>query len=249
MLYRYRLLMLTACSALALPDAWGGADTPEITLLRHQIEQATLTRDLDRLQETRQALLDQAAADPGSRSSVYAAYASFRQGVLSEDDKKRAGIYIDQCVNELRVYVRTRPGDAEAQAMLASCYGISTRYHRLTTVRRGLSARRHMDIARELEPGNPWILMQDALVDYSTPRLFGGDQVLAVSKLERATQLFDAAVAAGSEFAPWGAAEAWLQLEKMYRETGRPADALAAMDMACRELPDSGDGPCPLRPL
>lgn len=56
--------------------------------------------------------------------------------------------------------------------------------------------------------------------DWATPRLVGGDRELALTKLERATRLFATAVAAGSEAAAWGAAEAWQQLGVRYRELG-----------------------------
>ena len=103
--------------------------------------------------------------------------------------------------------------------------------------KRGLEARRQMAAARELAPANPWVVLQDGLADHATPRLFGGDRDLAISKLERATALFSGEMEAGSRRAAWGASEAWLQLGRMYREAGRGNDARVALENARRLAP------------
>ena len=180
------------------------------------------------MEAARQELL----ATDADRAAYYAAYARFRQGLTAEGSGNIAGGYIDECISELRTFVGRHPDDAEARALLGSCYGISTHYHRLGMATRGLEARRQMAAARELAPQNPWVMLQDGLADYSTPRLFGGDRKLAVAKLERATTLFAAAVREGSRIAAWGAAETWRQLARMYSETGRAADARSAYDKA-----------------
>jgi DNA-binding SARP family transcriptional activator len=203
--------------------------------VRDRVEVAVRAGDLPALEAARAEFLDRSAAGPASRAAYFAAYVRFRQGQLADAGAARG--YLDDCIRELGAYVERAPADAEARALLASCYGVSTRYNRLALASRGLEARRHMNAARELAPQNPWVVMQDAMADFATPRLFGGDRKLAIAKLERATGLFAAAVAAGSRIAAWGAAEAWLQLGEMYRAAGRDADARLALERAASLAP------------
>ena len=221
-------------AALAFaPAAFATSDETSVALLRDRIEIAWQARDSGAIESARESLLRTGA----DAAPFYAAYARFRQALIAEGDADRARGYVDACIDELRTYIAQVPGDAEARALLGSCYGISTRYHRLGMASRGLEARRQMAAARELAPANPWVVLQDGLADYATPRLFGGDRALAIRKLERATDLFAAAMQEGSRRAAWGAAETWLQLGQMYRETGREGDARVALENARRLAP------------
>jgi len=229
------LLALAAGLILAGPAAAAqgpDAEAPALAALRDRVEIAFQAKDMATLEATRGQLLATARSEPEGRAGYYAAYARFRQGLLVAGDAPVARGYLEDCIRELDGFVERHPADAEARAMLGSCYGISTRYNKLALASRGLEARRHMNAARDMAPANPWVVMQDALADAATPRLFGGDKALAITKLERATALFAEAVEQGSRIAAWGAAEAWLQLGEMYRAAGRDADARVALDRA-----------------
>ena len=205
--------------------------------LRARIERGYEQRDVASIEAARVILLG-LRTDPDSRLeyttslAYYAAYARFRQALTVPSNRALARIYLEDCIAELRTVVRQEPGHAEAHALLGSCYGMSTLYNALATVTRGLEARRQMALARRLAPDNPWVVMQDGLADWATPRLVGGDRELALTKLERAAGLFTQAVTTGSEAAAWGAAEAWQQLGLRYRELGRLDAAEAAIARA-----------------
>ena len=194
-------------------------------------------RDVASIEATRLVLLGLAANSGGSAEyaaglAYYAAYARFRQALAVPPNQALAQVYLEDCIAELRTVVRLQPGHAEAHALLGSCYGMSTLHSVLATVTRGLEARRQMALARRLAPDNPWVVMQDGLADWATPRLVGGNRELALAKLERAAGLFTQAVTAGSDAASWGAAEAWQQLGLRYRELGRLEAAEAAIARA-----------------
>jgi hypothetical protein len=217
---------------LAVRHARADTETPAVAALRDRVELAYQARDLAGIEAARSELRLAMDGPEGDRAGYFAAYASFRQGLLLGDDGRDGGRQIDTCIAELEGYVGRHPDDAEARALLGSCYGISTHYHRLAMASRGLEARKQMAAARALAPTNPWVMLQDGLADYATPRLFGGDPKLAIAKLEQATTLFANAMQAGSRLAAWGAAEAWTQLAQMYKESGRGAEAAVAAERA-----------------
>jgi len=217
---------------LASPAAPGGT----FDGLRIRIEQGYQDRNLASIEAARTELL-RLAADPErapetASAAYFAAYARFRQALAAESDRAAARGYLEDCITELQDVVREQPGHAEARALLGSCNGMSTLYGVMATMTRGLEARRQMAEARRLAPDNPWVVMQDGLADWATPRLFGGDRELALVKLERAAGLFADAMESGSRIAAWGAAEAWHQLGLRYQELGRGDDAKMAFGRA-----------------
>lgn len=210
--------------------------------LRTQIELGYQERSLTSIEAVRTDLLALAAEanrspDAQSTAAYVAAYARFRQALAVQPDHTAARAYLDDCIVELREVVRQQPNHAEAHALLGSCLGLSTLHDVVATVTRGLEARRQMRQARRLAPDNPWVVMQDGLADWATPRLFGGNRTVALAKLERAAGLFTAATETGSRMAAWGAAETFQQLGIRYRELGRSDAAQLAFERAAELMP------------
>jgi tetratricopeptide (TPR) repeat protein len=220
--------------------AAGAAAEPLVDEIRIRIERSYQAGDLANIEGARRELLQLATApdspDPASLA-YFAAYGRFRQAMASAGEPATARRFLEDCITELTAVVRRAPGHAEARALLGSCHGMSTVYSPLATMTRGPEARRQLNEARRLAPDNPWVVMQDGLADWATPRLFGGNREVAVEKLERAARLFASAVDAGSRLAAWGAAETWRQLAPRYRELGRETEARLALDRANGDMP------------
>lgn len=233
----HRLLALAG----VLLTLFSGAARADLVALQERLEWAYHARDNAVLTQVHGQLLELARTGDSveaARSGYLAAYARFRQALLSADDAPQAREHLDACIQDLHAVVARHPEDAEALALLGSCYGISTRYYPLALATRGLKARAHMAAARALAPDNPWVILQDGLADYATPRLFGGDRALAVAKLERAAARFGEAAGDGCRLSAWAATETWLQLARMYRETGRTAEAEQAAARARQAQPN-----------
>jgi hypothetical protein len=217
---------------VALLPAVSPAETPAVTALVDRIETAYQARDLAALEATRGDLL--AASPAPARAGYYAAYARFRQALGATDTPDAARDYLEDCIAGLNPFVAAHPADAEAAALLGSCYGLSTRYHPLAFVARGMEARRHLDAALAVAPENPWVVMQDGLADFATPRVFGGSRSGAIAKLERAARLFGEQAESGSRAAAWAEVETWQQLALMYSATGQAGAAAEAEARAAR---------------
>jgi tetratricopeptide (TPR) repeat protein len=219
----------------------GGAPA-DLAALRNQIDEAYYARDVARIEKTREALLapGRSAADADT-ALYYAAYARFRQSLLAAGDKKTARRYLDGCIEDLEALVARRNDDARAHAMLASCYGTSAQYYLVRAAGRGIQAGSHLDEARKLAPDDPWVILQDAISDYSRPVAFGGDKERAQQKLERAAALFAASHAPGETSGVWGEAEAWLYLGRLHRDAERSVEARQAFENALALAPANRD--------
>lgn len=224
--------LLAAALVVALPAR--ASDSRAIVSLVDRVETAYHGGDAAGLADARRQLLQLATDSPaGTRAGYYAAHARFRQALgSSATDEAAAKSFLDDCITELTGYVAANPGDAEARALLGSCYGMSTTHYPLGLVARGMEARKQLNIARDLAPANPWVLMQDGLVDFATPRMFGGSRTAAIAKLERAARLFTDAEASGSSLAGWALVETWQQLALMYAATGQAEAAADATERA-----------------
>lgn len=211
----------------------------DLETFQERIETAYHHRALEDIEQARQELLQfQGPAADADQLAYLDAYALFRQALLVEDDAGRARVYLDACITDLEDLVRRQPARAEALALLGSCYGISTRYYPLALASRGLKARAHLTAARALAPENPWVMLQDGLADDATPALFGGSTGRAIGKVAMAADRFGESARTGSRVAAWAAVEAWLQLARMYRETGRVAESEEALVRARQAEPD-----------
>jgi tetratricopeptide (TPR) repeat protein len=228
----------------------GEAQPADLQALRDEIEAGYHARDLQRIDAAREKLLAM-GKDPASRdlAAYYAAYGRFRQGLVAAGDKPSARRYLDDCIGELEDLVERRPDDAGAHALLASCYGTSSRYYMRRAATRGMQAGRHLGRALQLAPDDPWVVLQDAIADYSRPAAFGGDKERARQKLEHAAQLFAASHPPGSTQPVWGEAETWLYLGLVHRDAGRRAEARQALEHTLSMAPDHRDAEEALRGL
>lgn len=239
---RHLAAALVVAVAVGLPQATAAADAAELATLRNQVDEAYFARDAARLEKTREALLAPGrSAAEADTALYYAAYARFRQSLVVAADKKAARRYLDGCIEDLETLVSRRKDDARAHAMLASCYGTSAQYYLVRAAARGIQAGNHLDEARRLAPDDPWVILQDAISDYSRPAAFGGDKERAREKLQRAAALFAAAHAPGEAAGVWGEAEAWLYLGRLHRDAGRTVEARQAFEKALALAPGNRD--------
>ena len=241
-----RALTALLAFGLALQTATGmPVNAPQLANLRDNIERSYNTNNLKAIDSIRLAILNigETAAEDSARrdlATYLAAYARLRQSLLVADDKVLASSYLEDCIIGLKGLLERRD-DAQARALLGSCYGASTRYHFLGGAWRGLEAGRQIARAVGQAPDNAWVVFQDGVSDYETPMMFGGNKEQAIGKLQRAAALFAASRPAGSTEPVWGEAETWLYIGRTYQALGDIEAARAALQTGLAMAPDSRD--------
>ncbi|MCL4791365.1 MAG: tetratricopeptide repeat protein [Gammaproteobacteria bacterium] len=237
-LLAFALLMQTA-TGMPIAD-------PRLASLRDNIEHSYNAGNTQAIDSIRIAIMnigDTAGEDDATRDlAIYlAAYARLRQSLLVADNKALARGFLEDCITGLKPLLERRADNAQARALLGSCYGASSRYHFLSAAWRGLEAGRQIAIAVEQAPDNAWVVFQDGVSDYETPAMVGGNKKRAVIKLRRAAELFAASRPPGSSLPVWGEAETWLYIGRTHRDLGETEAAREALQTALSMAPDSRD--------
>ena len=225
--------------ALATVPASGAED---LLPYRDRIEQGYNARD-NQLIEVAIADLSKAgiASDQEDLATYYTAFARLRQSAIPGTDKSRARNYLEQCIDVLEPLLERRSDYAQARALYASCLGASANYYVLKAATRGLAAGREMTAALKLAPDNPWVVFQDAISDFLTPAMFGGNRSRALDKLKRSEQLFVVSRPSGSTEPVFGESEAWLYMGRVYLAEGKKDKAREALEKARTLAPESAD--------
>jgi hypothetical protein len=139
---------------------------------------------------------------------------------------------VSQCVAHLDAVLASNDNFAEALALKAACL--------LVPLANGsyapLAVRHvHKDLSRALQlaPGNPRVLLIDAISDYQLAPSAGGNKERALVKLRQAAAAFEAERRETPGVPGWGAAEASVFLARDLLDHG---DAVAARDALERAL-------------
>jgi hypothetical protein len=100
--------------------------------------------------------------------------------------------------------------------------------------------RAHKDISRALQlaPGNPRVLLIDALSDYQLPPSSGGNKERALVKLRHAMAAFEAERRETQRVPGWGAAEAYMFLARDLLDHSDPVAARDVLEQALLSAPE-----------
>jgi tetratricopeptide (TPR) repeat protein len=236
-------LSLLILASLAMAPAVSLAQATEgLVPFRDRIEQAYNARDSQAIEAVVTELkLAGKASRQEDTATYYAAFARLRQSALPGIPKDRARDYLEQCIDELEPLVKRRRDHAQSRALYASCLGASVTYHVLRAATRGMASAREMSAALRTAPDNPWVVLQDAVSDFLTPAMFGGNKERALGKLYRAEQLFVASRPTGSGGPVFGEGETWLYIGRVRLALGQKAEAREALERARSLAPASAD--------
>lgn len=205
----FTLLVLYTFSALA----WGDV---QLTQLGWRIEQADYRDDVRDLEAVR-SILEAATARPQADKYTYyylgyADYNLAHQYFVSDSDKATDRAEAAQAA--LETALKQDPGFIEAEALYAASCGIDMGLHPMKGMLLGGSTAQHFRHAMGAAPGDPRVILLNAIEDYQLPEAYGGDKQRAAEGFRRALAAFDTYHPADSAAPTWGKAltYSWLGL-------------------------------------
>ena len=201
--------------------------------LRDELDAAVNRGDETALQN----LATRLESQDGSLADYYRAYAHYRLGELTADREKLAKGHLNDCIDILKDVVSADPGFAEAQALQATCYGVSAPFYMLRAATRGIAANNALARALEADAGNPRVILADGISLYFRPSAFGGDKARAQTRLQEAIGRYAEFRPATADSPVWGEAEAWLYLARIQRDAGETSQARDSLDRALKLAP------------
>lgn len=227
----FTLLVLYTFSALA----WGDMD---LTQFGHRIEQAGYREDAQELEAVR-ATLEAATANPQADRYAYyylgyVDYSLAHQYFASDSDK--ATDRADAAQEALKRALKLDPNFAEAEALLGASYSIEMGLHPMKGLFLGGKTAGYFRHALATAPGDPRVILLNAIEDYQLPAAFGGDKQRAADGLRRALAAFDNDHPADATAPAWGKALAYQWLGFAEASAGQPdaarADYIKALNLA-----------------
>ncbi|HTX24436.1 MAG TPA: hypothetical protein VMD03_07265 [Steroidobacteraceae bacterium] len=225
----------TLAALLAAGTAAQSADPADTQWLdvESRIQYGYYTEDRRALEEVAAAL----ATDTSSTAlrQYYLGLASYRLALLDQshrpDDATQAA---ERCVSSLDDPSRVEAGAAEALALQAACWRTLARLNPVRSPFFGVKGGSAMRHALALAPGNPRVMLLDALADYDQQR----DRSAVIAKLRKSVAAFERERAGVERPPSWGAPEAYASLGRSLLEQGDAIAARGALEHALLLVPD-----------
>jgi len=180
------------------------------------------------------AALERAGNEQTAGRAAALGYAYWKLALLAAPgDPQRATEAAERCTDLLAQAPESSAGDAVAQALDAACNNVLAGLRNIVSgALNGHRANRSLAKALELAPGDPRVLLVDALNAYSRPSAFGGERPPTRRRFQEAADAYDAITQQAAP-SPWGHAEALAWLGRTALEEG---DTLAAREALERAL-------------
>lgn len=231
------LLATTACALAGTaghdPHVWRERSWQDI---ESRIQYGYFTEDSRALRNLSQQLSGERSED--TLRSYYNALLAYRLTQLAvqergaakgthEPDKARARELLGRCVESLDQVLAVNKDFVEGIALQAACLGMAGDIDFWRGPINGVRSSAQLKRALQLAPGNPRVLLLQALVDASR------SEDKAISELKKALTAFEAERRESSHVPSWGAPEAYVLMARLYLRRG---DAVSARDALERSL-------------
>ncbi len=204
------------------------------------IQKGVTQWDVGTMQRAR-ALFERLLSARGMEALVhyYIGYTDYRLSIYYiEQDKKKALQYLDEAISHLQKATQKDNKFADAFALLSACYGQKIGYKPMMAMILGPESGKMMQAAYALEPGNPRVVLLDAIGKYFTPPMFGGSQDKALAGFKKAAELFANFKPKSKLYPDWGKAEAYAWQGFAYLNQKKYARAKQALEQALAINPD-----------
>ncbi len=206
---------------------------------RDQLMRAIYAVDFDGMRAARKQLV-KLFENPelGADAMYHAAHADWWLSREAGIDPRVKGERLDRAIAALSRSVEIEAESADSQALLAwLCFlriGTAPQMARELGPRQGMA----MEIALELGPDNPRVVLLDAMSLFSLPAEHGGDREKALSRFKEAREMPMLESDEKSSGPIWGRAEVWGESGLYLMSAGKVKEAVAALEHALEIQPD-----------
>lgn len=179
------------------------------TLLQNAVD----TSDIDQLYEARERFeRGRATGDREALALYYLALCEYRLITVFDIAHSEKGRCINRAIKYLKKATDLMDTFADAHALLAIFYFQKMGMKPYLGVVLGPLSAKIVEKSKRLEGDNPRVVMSDAINDYYTPPMFGGNKDQAIAKIERAVELFSKEGVRDAFQPAWGHDEAYIHL-------------------------------------
>lgn len=207
--------------------------------LENRIDYAYFTEDAATLRNLIRGMHDAIAKGSAPDTHYMLGFAHYRLGgVLAAKDEANAARALSDCVDELDEAIEVDEQFAEAYALQSACLAQLAGLRAMTAMINGPKSEARLEKALKLAPKNPRVALVDGLNDYRRPKTFGGDKARALTKLERAAELFERSVQNVASMPGWGHADVYAALGRSLIDAGDTLGARNAIEHALIIAPE-----------
>jgi len=240
---RLLAFVVIICGAPLLAAAQPPAPLDELHAALRAARDADLRADWDGLLDARALVAAWTGpAESAAQKAYYQGYIEWRLSSLAYLATGLAGMQapLDRALSHLQSAIAAQPGNAEAQALLATCAGILANANRSRLAELVPLMKSGWAAALEHGPGNPRVQLLRAMTEVFVPAQYGGDPARGFERWKQAIALFEREEThgAGGAALAWGHAEAWAWLGGAYLTMARDGEAQGALERALALRPD-----------
>jgi tetratricopeptide (TPR) repeat protein len=214
----------------------------EIMEAKSFIQQGSNTASKEKFEQAR-SILSQfiSQGDHQELAEYYLGYIDYQMAVaVYRMDKEKAPASLDSAVMHLEKAIQINDNNAEAHALLASCYGMQIAFSPMSGIWLGPKSGSEMGKASELSKENPRVALLGAIGTYNTPPMFGGGKEKGFETMKRAAELFDRWKTADSLQPDWGKEQVYAWIGLVYLDRKETILSRKAFEKALEINPDYG---------
>jgi len=206
------------------------------------IRQGSNVSSIEKYEQARNILVQFASqGEHQSLAEYYLGYIDYQIAVaVYHMDNEKAPVSFDSAVAHLKKALEINDNNAEAHALLSSCYGMQIAFSPMSGIWRGPKSSFEMNEAKELAGENPRVALLEAISTYNTPSIFGGGKEEGFEAMKRAAELFDQWKTTDSLQPDWGKEQVYAWIGSAYLDRNEAILARKSFDKALEINPDYG---------
>ncbi|MFO7891622.1 MAG: hypothetical protein R6V04_14935 [bacterium] len=219
-----RILLIILCFIVVITTVKAQKSTKIDSLIlkgKEMINEAVNSWNPDKMRQTR-AYFERLLSDTTYPWLVhyYIGFTDMRlyHHSLSEDDKEKAILFIDNGIEHLEKAIEIKDDFGEGYALLSSLLGNKIGLNPMLGMTLGMKSGRMISRAFQLAPENPRVSLIAGQSHYYTPKMFGGGKEKAMEMVDKAIEFYQRFTPHSPLYPTWGNDEAYAYKGMIYTD-------------------------------